>query len=468
MKKLAKKIFIPLAAALTAVVVAGATVAIVRFANNGATNVIVDKAKEKIYGMGFDEENETYVHLDDAVGFKHGINGAKNDFDKAYPWSDIKTVYDKGSYFVEVPKFYIMTDEEGIHISGKKHNENWIVDPAFLAADKETELPWFRVGAYEASFTNESKSALASVPGKMPAANITMAQARTMAMGAGNYLFDARENSALQKLFVVEFLTFDSQSVMFGATDYWDLMGSWDAGKISVFHNMTIDDTNGSTQDLMKQKYVVFSDENGNFFDYREIKEIIDNGDDTYDVHLKNSIELPEGDGSCIYIGAFLPTGTTDNMRGSSKGTSFSGAMNYRGIENWYGNYYTWLDGIAFKDLAGDNGGSLVYSFDPNHYSSTDFSFYEEIENVNLNGFDGNYNVDDFGLIYPTKNDGEQIDYTYCYLSTSNETVSYYIGYMGGDSGYGSDAGAFYLDLGCDASDADARCGFRLSQYPSK
>ena len=124
MKKLVKKIFIPLAAALTAVVVAGATVAIVRFANNGATNVIVDKAKEKIYGMGFDEENETYVHLDDAVGFKHGINGAKNDFDKAYPWSDIKTVYDKGSYFVEVPKFYIMTDEEGIHISGKKHNHH--------------------------------------------------------------------------------------------------------------------------------------------------------------------------------------------------------------------------------------------------------------------------------------------------------------------------------------------------------
>lgn len=171
-------------------------------------------------------------------------------------------------------------------------------------------------------------------------------------------------------------------------------------------------------------------------------------------------VEFAEVDSQEIFVGwtnsdHLIKTGGTDEMLGSSRGSSTEGsAMAYRGIENWYGNSWTWIDGICITKVNGENKIGVCWDV-ANNDDVDAYRIYDTdsiINNMTAQGlilFNMNtYSSDTFNLQYPS--DG------------------YYIGFVGGGFCIGSEAGAFYVRVDYSPSDSDGYCGFRLSRIPSQ
>lgn len=233
--------------------------------------------KAKIYGVdNVGQSNTTLIRTDDAVGLTYtvGASEIQSDFDKCFPWSDITEVTDSaGNVFVRIPKFYskVTKNSNGTYkyqISGTRYSgfNTLFVD------GKGNELDYIDVGKYEAS---GSSSRAYSKTGQTVLVNITIDNLRTAckANGAGYQQYDFLIDAILKHLFLVEFATTNSQSIMYGY----------------ALSSNTAAITTGHSDD----------------------------------------VKTPSGS----------PTSNTDGTY----------AMKYRGIENLWGNTWTFCDGISFS-----------------------------------------------------------------------------------------------------------------------
>ena len=177
-------------------------------------------------------------------------------------------------------------------------------------------------------------------------------------------------------------------------------------------------------------------------------------------IQLLYAVEFADLNSQNIFVGHtnsdhLIQTGGTDAMRGSSRGSSTEdSAMAYRGIENWYGNTWTWIDGICTTKVGGENkiGVSLDWA---NNDDVDTYRIYDTsaiIDNVTANG------LFIFNLSSLT---GDT-----CYLQYPDE--GYYIGVFGGGYDGGSNAGAFYVNVSGSPSGSNGHHGFRLSRLPSQ
>ena len=205
------------------------------------------------YGIEFMTERGISVgrRLGDAVGMhfdyyrdQEWAGGSGNDFDTAYPWSQMKlcnltysaeegsgVIYQgdagfaedgsNGNVMVEIPKFYVkrIQDEgtEQIWISGTEH-EGYVLDPVFM--DNGEEKDHVYIGAYAGV---EEDGILLSKAGAYPCVNIPYDEIRGMARGNGEGYREIGYTlySALQKLFLVETGCMDSTSLMAGEQDLY-------------------------------------------------------------------------------------------------------------------------------------------------------------------------------------------------------------------------------------------------------
>ena len=172
------------------------------------------------------------------------VGGFGNDFDRAYPWSEMKlcnvygnnedgaiVIYEGqpgysddgsgGNVMVEIPRFYvkrIQTDDtEQIWISGTEH-EGYVLDPVFTDNGEEKDCVY--IGAYPGVVEDE---VLLSRSGVYPSVNMTYDGMRTMARnnGGGFRALGYNMYSAIQKLFLVETGCMDSTSLMAGEQDLY-------------------------------------------------------------------------------------------------------------------------------------------------------------------------------------------------------------------------------------------------------
>ncbi len=182
------------------------------------------------YGIEFSTSRGISVgrRLGDAVGMhfdycvdRDFIGGTGNDFDSAYPWSEMKTCDIEGNTMVSIPKFYVKRiqngDTEQIWISGTRH-EGYVLDPVFM--DNGMEKDRVYVGAYTGAFED---GALVSKDGTYPAVNMKYDEMRDMARknGEGFRAMGYNLYSALQKLFIVETGCLDSTSLLAGEQDLY-------------------------------------------------------------------------------------------------------------------------------------------------------------------------------------------------------------------------------------------------------
>ena len=171
-------------------------------------------------------------------------------------------------------------------------------------------------------------------------------------------------------------------------------------------------------------------------------------------------VEFAEVDSQEIWKGwtnsdHLIQTGGTDSMRGSSRGSAEEcTAMAYRGIENWYGNTWTWIDGICTTKVNNENKIGV----------SWDVANNDDVDTYRIYDYDAIHNNQTAqGLIL-----FDMSEYSGDYFHLEYPEEGYYIGIVGGGYNDGSVAGAFCVLVNYSPSYSSGDFGFRLSRIPSQ
>lgn len=454
----------------------------------GIRQAVIHQQKEKVYSVTFNLEDGKVKGKrgDDAKDMVAGINGEQNDFDNAYPWKAIKDVKDEnGDYFVRIPKFY----EKITYVAGEtltysvtaSPKKGYNVAPAFIQGDEE--IDYIDIGKYEASI--DKGGHLRSISGVMPeTTGHTLDAYRSLAEADGNQLFDWRGNQALQSLFTVEFATLDSQSIMTGETHYVAMMHEVTAEEIAEKKvselNFTIDedcriDTEGDLEKYFKANtkhvditvdYTDEDEENIHFEKTVAAKKVVIENDETITVTIDQALdvsELPEDTGIYLSFGSYNyhKTGASDGRKGSSNGASLKSlentAMNYRGVENWYGNTWTWCDGLATYQ---DDSSNKFVCVSMDATKNNDRSSYKRYA---VSSMSASTALGD-GLFFNQFDMDDEVSYQRDYFSFAFAEEAYRIGWVGGSCGGNAGAGAFCVGVSCTVSNANY--SVRLSCVP--
>ena len=254
----------------------------------------------KIYGVdGVGGESPTLTRTDAAVGLGYTVGESEihSDFSSRFPWCEMievrrewETDYTSGAnVFIRIPKFYskITKNEDGTYkyqISGTRHDG---FSTLFIDG-KGNEIDYVLVGKYEMGEDFDGITNLAaSISNTEVVTGFTIGSVRGYCQGVGNgyQQYDFLIDAIIKQLFMIEFATTDSQSIMMGYCN-------GNAAKIYTGRGNTVATASGSPT----------SNTNGNY--------------------------------ACVY----------------------------RGIENLWGNTWTFVDGIRFS------GENIYLCTDPKKY----------------------------------------------------------------------------------------------------
>jgi hypothetical protein len=301
---------------------------------------------------------------------------------------------------VEIPKFYYKYS-----YVGTTHNwsisltplDGYAVHPAFNKGDVEVEHRY--IGAYNASTDG---TVLKSVSGQYCDGSMTRATMRTRANNinpeAGWSILDFNLASAIQLLMIVEFNNFNTQSAIgMGRTQLSS--GSW---------------ADGSYYGL--------------------------NG-------LSNSIG--NATGNVDFIGDADEPGADLNY------------MSYRGIENFYGNIWKFVDGINIQERVPFISNNPALFADDVFTGSYISALPAGITMSSSNGYQDTLAQTGTGFFPASVENGASSSTKitdYYYQNTGNRVVR-----LGGSAGNVSHAGAFYLDAAHASSDSSVSIGSVLA-----
>lgn len=344
--------------------------------------------------------------------------GTGNDFDNAYPWSEMKLcnvkVNDKGeekitlegeekfatdgsngNVMVRIPKFYtkrvVKDGYENIWISGKKH-KGYTLEPVFIDENGE-EKDYVYMSAYLGALQDEK---IISTSNTYPAVQLEYGKMLDYAQNNGegfdelNFLMV----SALQKLFIIETGTIDSSEIFAGDTymyyqyDTNDYETSGyaceDAKKsnvIKIYNNYnTIKISEGSSITLF-DGWKKYKNNNGSQREVLEVKTSEKYMEITFD---GDPIDISKHKTLISNIPA--KTGKTDSIKycsGTPKGTLGKHSFKYRNIENLFGSSLIMLDddayvqdGYFYYETADGNLNYVDYEVAE---QNTDLSSYEKV-----------------------------------------------------------------------------------------
>lgn len=442
---------------------------------------ILEGDKSKEYGIRFNKERGYVVgeRLGDALGFhfdyiigSEWVFEGKNDFDSAYPWSEMKLCninYDKngellvtyehengfatdgsnGNVMVQIPKFYVKRladkNSEEIWISGTCY-DGYVIDPVFKVDGKEKDYVY--VSAYVGSY---QKGIIRSVSGKYPVVQLTYNNIKEAAQknGEGFNEINYYMYSAIQKLYLVETGCSDSTSIFTGESALYYFGEQEDTEKgiaiesVSETNTITVNKT-GSTQKLAQGTSIILmnvEEEWGtyNFEDNSNLREITNvkyTGDKIKISFSGSPINIKKG----YTLVASFPslTGKTDFIEyctGVFKANNGHYGFKYRNIENIYGSVLIMLD----SDTYFQNG----YFFFENVQGEIEQLSFQSPEqsrtlNVSESGFAyGNmnciksffYDEEHPTIMVPSEVGASTYDYysDYFYLKSISDDKKYYI-----------------------------------------
>lgn len=389
--------------------------------------------------------------MGDAVGLvaEVGVGSelVRNDFDKIYPWCAMRkcTLADDGtvtSYYgdanyiedgsigqvmVEIPKYYYAhyVDEPGVYeywyISKEKINSKYRLPQPFIAKDG-SELDKIYIAAYFFSDFCEENEKADSISGdaycgggQKYADGILWAANR----GLNWHCMDAAEwCDVIQPLFITEFATLNSQSVMLGASE-----AGGDNFKAYTSENQCIGDKTDGVNEIVSNYFYtepnelltknleicIYTDNEyltGAIDDHisgyavrniTEVEQIVDS--DNSSACLKISFDgdpikiiNPDKANNC-QINMYR-NGITYRVKassGSNVGTEGCCDMVYRGLENIYSCVNTFLGGVLFA-----NGGYYITE-NVNAHSEAVTDMYKKYgDEINIDGFVDK--MDSFGV----------------------------------------------------------------------
>ena len=130
-----------------------------------------------------------------------------------------------------------------------------------------------------------------------------------------------------------------------------------------------------------------------------------------------------------------ISSGGTDSMTyhtGRASGTDGKTDVQYRWIENLWGNVFQWVDGFNA------NGKTAYYCTDPSKYADDTANGYTNIGTLPAPGYIKDLTVTDNGLLIPKTSGGSGTTYIPDYMRSSSRWC---VLYVGGGWNYGSAAG---------------------------
>lgn len=338
-----------------------------------------------------------------AKATKNGTEVA-NDFDKCYPWSEIKRCNidtstgrviayhgevgyaedgSNGEVMVRIPEFW-WKRERKIENDGKEYEYIYIADYARAGYIKSEE---FFVGAYLLSTeeTEESTIVAHSRSGVVPRYSTTKANFRTYAkaLGTGWQLMDYHY-FLLQMLYLVEYAHYNSQSMLGNG------IVAMSTAKALLAENNTnrIIVTSAGTGFWIGKTICIGATDawNSSVAADREITSIEDYSDGSITgkaIHFSGDPVNIAVDN--VIWGSAQKTGGNDalgNASGSLNNNSYH-PVNYRGIEDIFGHMWQHIDGLNIKDYV------AYICKDPDNYTNDKFDApYEKIGYVNANTTD--------------------------------------------------------------------------------
>lgn len=134
-----------------------------------------------------------------------------------------------------------------------------------------------------------------------------------------------------------------------------------------------------------------------------------------------------------------ITTGGTDSMTyhtGRAAGTDGKTAVQYRWIENLWGNVYQFIDGFNA------NGTTAYYCVDPSKYADDTATGYTNIGTLPASGWIKDLTVTDNGLLIPKTSGGSETTYVPDYVYSSS---GWCVLFVGGYWDYGAFAGLLYF-----------------------
>ncbi len=328
-----------------------------------------------------------------------------------------------GQVMVEIPKFYYKKVIDGTYTTWKVSHlpiTDYILHPAFIKDGVEVSNRY--IGAYDACIYDTSageyvnglnldnadalydyaNDKLSSVSGKYPVVGITRAQARQLAgnRGSGWRQLDFALWSAIQMLYIIEYQSLFSQNKTGAGNTNGSYLGS------------------SSNQNDSPHTIAGASNALGN-----------------------------------------ISTNTTTGAGVSAKpGTSF---MSYRGIENLYGNAWTFLDGININI---GTAGTVYVSNTTSHFADDTATNYQLVTSSfpTTSGYPSNFLNADGYFLPSNATGGSTTTYLtdYLYASTSLNRVLL----AGGSADRAGDAGVFCLLSSNSSGGRDRSVSARLAR----
>ncbi len=377
------------------------------------------------FGLQWNQTTDTYLRLDDAFGLSVDNSSSPHvsDFSDYLPWSGIKRCnladdYTVNAYYgdddykddgsngmvmVEIPKFYYKTTYTTTDGNVWQWKISMTQEEGYLPhpafLNNGLSSEYIYVSAYE-GYNNDGT--LESKSGVQPTVSQNIKTFRTQSQihGDGWGLIDFTSMSAVQLLFLIEYGDMYSQSML----------------------------SEGITN--------------------------LDGGTSNHSQNTGHTISLGSSSGEIQILNANLENGAT--AYGDTP------AFSYRGIENFYGNIYKFVDGILLKDDGYYIGDSI------NDYSDIGTDYTEiSATPITTNGYPTNFEyLDSMKCGYiPNAVTGSTSTYTtdYFYAHDSGETNIVLFGGAWFDS---SDAGSFYFDCHYTASSSHRSFGTRLICKP--
>lgn len=151
-----------------------------------------------------------------------------------------------------------------------------------------------------------------------------------------------------------------------------------------------------------------------------------------------------------------INSGETDSMTyhtGRGAGNDGSTAVQYRWIENLWGNVYQWIDGFNA------NGTTAYYCTDPSEYADDTTTGYTQIGTLPASGWIKDLTVTDNGLLIPKAVGGSETTFIpdYAYSSSGWHVLG-----VGGVWSNGSSAGLLYFNANYSSSVSYSNVSARL------
>lgn len=335
-----------------------------------------------IFGISFlrNNANPTVIRVFDADGMIYrqqvGDAPAYSDFDKAFPWCDMRecnvTVDASGNKtviysdetgfsrandtFIEVPAFYfkreVVNGKETWSVSGVPFSGAEI-EPWFLNDDGSIE-PYRYIGKYEGA---PESSGHVSVTGVVPGTGAGLPAYRIHCEGLNYKLMSIEAHLALSHLVAIEYGTLDCQNVNVGVSYYPYSMSTsaWNKPQnVGETTNTATVNYRAEWLNVMPGDTVYLSHTAANdTSDPRTVTAITANGTTSINITFSGAA-YEMTDGSTYIFPAKQPTGKTDDLSCVNAALNGShGEFKYRGIENLYGNVWEFVDNVVWKYATG-------------------------------------------------------------------------------------------------------------------